>query len=213
MRSIASYFLSTNTKKNRVAVTFGKYRTMKLDNFWAAIIGVAAYWTLWFLARPSVKDSISDEIAFSGFVLLVICASHFRLSDLIDMVNERVESLANRVGEIDGGQEEVEGHSPRALTEKGRILSKAVNAKDLATKYRSHLGSVNTKQAYDIQEACLAFAELDMLEALDDEDSRAVKKYAYENGISVERVLRVIGIEMRDMILAQRENDETPSNA
>ncbi|MBL6761392.1 MAG: hypothetical protein ISQ19_01705 [PS1 clade bacterium] len=180
---------------------------MKLDNFWAAIIGVAAYWTLWFLARPSVKDSISDEIAFSGFVSLVICASHFRLSDLIDMVNERVESLANRVGEIDGGQEEVEDHSPRALTEKGRILSKAVNAKDLATKYRSHLGSVNTKQAYDIQEACLAFAELDMLEALDDEDSRAVKKYAYENGKSVERVLRVIGIEMRDMILAQREND------
>lgn len=130
----------------------------------------------------------------------------------LSSLKRRVTYLADRLKNLDE-REEVEGHSPLALTEKGRILSKAVNAKDLATKYRSHLGSVNTKQAYDIQEACLTFAAFDMLEALDDEDSRAVKKYAYDKGISVERVLRVIGIEMRDMILAQRENNETPSNA
>jgi hypothetical protein len=183
-------------------------------------IGTVGYWGLWFVARPVLTDHISDEIAVSFFVLVAVTASHFKLTDAIgslkkrvDSLVERVDNLALRLSKLDGKQEELKGKSPISLTEKGLALSKAADGKRLAEKYKSKIKLSVSASNYEVQETCLAFAEFDFRDTLEEQEKTDLENLAYQRGISIERVLRVIGIEMRDLILAERENNETSAGA
>ena len=141
-----------------------KNRKMKFDTIRQLALGTVGYWGLWFLARPVLKNHISDEIAVSLFVLVAVGASHFKLNDAIDLLKKRVDDLARRVGRLDDQQEELEGLSPIGLTEKGQELLDAADGKRLAEKYHSRIKLSTSASNYEVQETCLAFAEFDFLD-------------------------------------------------
>ncbi len=95
--------------------------------------------------------------------------------------------------------------SPIALSEYGKELSQGVDAPSLATRYAERLkGNVGDKNAYQIQELCFEYAKTKILkdiEAHDAERFNTLTTYAFEEGIDTDKIMRVIGILMRDILL------------
>ena len=91
--------------------------------------------------------------------------------------------------------------SPIRLTELGRKVSDELRAGELAQNIAGELRQqVKGKEEHDIQEICLDFAENKYVPD-QDVDAR-IKKIAYDNGIDRRQVLRVIGLELRDILPA-----------
>ena len=94
--------------------------------------------------------------------------------------------------------------SPLKLTDKGQSISDRLNAKSIA---RKHIAQVESKikkgdTAYHIQEMCFNFAADDLPGLLNDEEHKQLQEIAYDYGIVIEAVIhRVVGIEMRDLVL------------
>lgn len=174
-------------------------RTRKMRNLLALFAIITAFWTLWFSARPILNAHISDEIAMSMFVALLVVASHVNLRELIAALEKRVRTLeANDI-------EVTQRSSPISLNEYGKSLSELVGAKALARNYAKEVVLSLPTNSYRIQEACAHFAEQQLLDRLTSDERSFLETIAYEEGINIEKVLRVVGIELRDYFLAQNE--------
>ena len=179
----------------------------------------AAYVWFWLETKSFDFKAISNEIFAIGLLAISFIAAAIALTDAIIGINaslknliSRVSHLAQRVGDIDGKQE-MKMNSPISLTKKGQELLDAADGKRLAEKYHSKIKLSTSASNYEVQETCLAFAEFDFLDKLESQEKTELENLAYQRGISIERVLRVIGIEMRDLILAERKKSETSADA
>ena len=121
-------------------------------------------------------------------------------------IDLRFQSIDNTLKELTNQMARLDTRgSPRALTGRGKKISKAINAKGIANKYLSKVESRVKKgdSAYTIQELCLEFASNELSELLSDDENATLQDVAYEEGVSVEAIThRVIGIELRDIVLA-----------
>ena len=97
----------------------------------------------------------------------------------------------------------VSSGSPLQLTELGRTISARIGglsiAEELAAKMREQAGG---KQAYEIQEICFDYV-LKRYEPPEEQEA-LIKECAYENGIDLEQVMKVIAVELRDFLLRER---------
>ena len=129
----------------------------------------------------------------------------------VDELKLRVDELKARVDDIWGLVAKHWGHpieganSPRALTDYGTSIAKDVNAKDIAKLFVDKI-SANAKEmnAYEIQEYCFEYAEQELLEELKNNHKthyETITNYAYEKGMDISNVERVIGFVLRDAVL------------
>ena len=133
------------------------------------------------------------------FIALLIVASHVNLRELIAALEKRVRTLeANDI-------EVTQRSSPISLNEYGKSLSELVGAKALARNYAKEVVLSLPTNSYRIQEACTHFAEQQLLDRLTSDERSFLETIAYEEGINIEKVLRTVGIELRDYFLAQNE--------
>ncbi len=94
--------------------------------------------------------------------------------------------------------------SPLRLTEFGEKLSREIKAKEWAAALAPALiKKCEDKVPYEVQQICIEYAKTE-LQPTTDEDT-ALKVCAYENGIEVEIVRKVSGIELRDEVLTKRK--------
>ena len=92
--------------------------------------------------------------------------------------------------------------SPLQLTEYGESISRAIEADALALDLaRSLIGSMQGKSPYEIQEAC--FEHTKERSNLAPDKRAAMETYAFDNGLDLNVVLKVVAIELRDVILQQ----------
>ena len=90
--------------------------------------------------------------------------------------------------------------SPIRLTELGQKVSREIGAIALATQLVAQLRShVDGKEAFEIQEKCLHFVEHEYKPS--PEVETLIGRAAYNNGLERRQVLRVIGLELRDILL------------
>ena len=96
--------------------------------------------------------------------------------------------------------------SPISLTDYGDKLSQLINASEIAdiqiTKVTKAVENFN---AYQIQEYCFSFSKGDLLNELKENHADLYDKIhevAFEEGIEVEKLTRVIALELRDKILS-----------
>ncbi len=110
--------------------------------------------------------------------------------------------------------------SPAALTESGKQLTDTVGADAIADKYADQAAVPENPNACQMQRACFAFAEQDLLGKLDTETKDKIETEAYEQGIEVDSILRLIGVVLRDRLLSEYgmnpkqadERDARPAN-
>ena len=95
--------------------------------------------------------------------------------------------------------------SPVSLTEKGLEIANKINSEQLATKYVTRIrDEIQDMNAYQIQEHCFRFARNDLLDILEQEDKGSFDKIsdlASEQGIQIDNILSVIGVNLRDETL------------
>ena len=108
---------------------------------------------------------------------------------------------------IRGGASELsviaEGASPLRLNELGRKISEDTKAKEWTHAHADTLhNQVTGKSAYDIQKFCFGYVTEEILGKV---EVQKVKDVAFDNGISIYSVLRVMAFELRDCLLAQKD--------
>ena len=101
----------------------------------------------------------------------------------------------------------LEGSSPIRLTDLGRRVSEKLElsswASQEAARFREYTAG---KSAYDIQEFCFDYVRNEFKPDTDQE--AAIKECAFQNGIDTQSVLDVLAVELRDVLLGDKEPPE-----
>ena len=122
-----------------------------------------------------------------------------------DRLEKSIDEIRNDIKEIFkilGPAVDTSG-SPRRLTEFGLTISQQIGAKKLAAGLARQIkDEVEGFSPYDVQEYCFEYMKKDGV--LDEKQNALVRDCAYENGVKVSGVLRVIALELRDEILRNR---------
>ena len=103
-------------------------------------------------------------------------------------------------------EKSMESHkSPINLTDYGEEVSQVIDAESLATEYSAQLkAKLEGKSAYEIQEYCFNYAKDEMLADIKNnhpEQYKALTDYAYKEGKEVKKIMRVMGIVLRNKLL------------
>lgn len=98
--------------------------------------------------------------------------------------------------------------SPVTLTEYGAELSDKIEARTIVDAYADALyQEAKDMNAYEVQEHCFLFCKnrlLDDLEKSDRDYFDKISDIAFQEGIEMEKLMRVLGIELRDRILQMK---------
>lgn len=125
-------------------------------------------------------------------------------TNLKDMLSEVKSAVADLRNNLDS-KPAIKSTSPLSLTEYGEELSKGIDADSLASLYVDKLEpKVTGKNAYEIQQYCFKYAEtllLEDLQKLNKEKYDAITNFAFDAGISTDKLMRVVGIMLRDKLL------------
>ena len=88
--------------------------------------------------------------------------------------------------------------SPIILTEFGITLKEKIDVDSLVEKYAKHLQIADGANEYHIQKSCFDFTDNYLLDLVSDKERDALENLAFEEGIPLDKVLRVCGIRLRD---------------
>ena len=142
--------------------------------------------------------------------------------DDIKVVSDEVKGVRDDIKEVNGGVKEIlmrlpsesSGHSsPLRLTGQGRSMSRDLKARDWAeTKTAEFADRLRGKQPFEVHEFSLKYVREEFRP--DAEWDARIGACAYENGMTRDKVLDVLALELRDALLellakgdsASREN-------
>ncbi len=97
--------------------------------------------------------------------------------------------------------------SPTTLTDLGHRISERIKAKECVESiFHLFNREARDKQPYEIQQSALAFAKDDALWSED--ELNGFRQCAYDEGISIDAVHEVLGIELRDRYIKEVTQDE-----
>lgn len=148
----------------------------------AAVLRVGKWWGDVNSDRSSLKDSVEKNSS--------------SIRDLAREIRDDIKKILLKLP-----SQEVSSTSPLRLTEYGEKLASQVNAEEIASLiYPTVRDRLEGKSPYEIQEFCINYVVSRFKP--NEEQLRAIHQCAYENGTGVENVRRVVGIVLRDKILA-----------
>ncbi len=174
---------------------------MQVDWFFQAIIAIAAVVAL---VLPLFRSTKQDG-KWEGSVNTKIET----LEKLMDEVREDIRDIKNNILDIFKRlpAKAISSESPMTLTDLGEKISKEIQASAWAKQTAPSLAIQNRgKGHYDIQEFCLIYVE--EKSNLSEEMDRKVKASAYNNGIEKEQVLKVLAVELRNVIFEELNMDK-----
>lgn len=122
--------------------------------------------------------------------------------EFMNEVRADIKQIKRDIGNLFGqmGPQTDSSGSPRRLTDFGEAISRNIQAKEWAGKIAPTLDDeITGKLPYEVQDFCFAYVE-DRL-SMTVEQEKKTKACAYERGIDVNKVLRVLAIELRDILL------------
>lgn len=135
-------------------------------------------------------------------------------------IEDRVESIENRLDKVESRLDDlyrllthsidrpvVQSSSPLTLTEYGNTISEKVGADQIANHYAQQLlGSIEGLNPYQVQEFCFKYCENNLMGDLkkDEFEQRyeVIHSVAYEDGIEINKITRVIAIKLRDALFS-----------
>lgn len=130
----------------------------------------------------------------------------------IENIKEKIKGLESKYEKIYdilvgiAGEPLVKRTSPLTLTDFGNEISEQIGAADIAKIYAEKL-SANTKNlnAYQVQEYCFHYCEEKLLDDLKENNPsqyESIHAAAFDNGMEIEKITRVVGIKLRDAIFS-----------
>lgn len=152
---------------------------MKMEDWMAVILvfilGGVAYLIWWMGKMDGFRTSVESNI------------------DTIQTDIKRILGLLTKTPYSPG--------SPIRLNDLGKEISQELGAAEWAKNEADNLiPRVRGKEPYEIQEYCFEYVTMKGF-AASEEGMKQVQNSAYNHGLDVGQVLRVIGIELRDVLL------------
>ena len=105
------------------------------------------------------------------------------------------------------GRQYTEASSPMSLNNRGKELSKEMDAAKIASRYRTKLVDKAKDEnggPYQIQENCFDCAADEILKDLKEKDKKTYRHLtdiAYNEGVQIEVLMRIVGLVLRDQVL------------
>lgn len=172
----------------------------------AAVAGVLI--TLWVRISKKIKereDKIKEDAEWRG----KMDAHKSDVTIFIKEIREDIKRIFQRLPPAP-----VSSESPLALTEFGEQISKDLRAQNWAKKHAQNLlNKVTGSPEYEVYEYCVEYVKDEFKPT--EEESAVLRKVAYNHGITVEQVLEVLIVELRDELLKlvspDRKNEDHPS--
>lgn len=128
-----------------------------------------------------------------------------KLETRFDSLETRFNDFLDKLIGIIGPQL-FKSSSPLTLTDLGKSISEKIGATELANDYAKKLhDEVKDLNAYEIQEYCFEFCEEKLPAKLKEEKVKQLERMqtvAFEEGIEVEKIMRIVAIELRDKLLS-----------
>ncbi len=124
------------------------------------------------------------------------------LSNKLDRIGEDIKEIFKRLP----GEPLERVTSPISLTDHGKNLSQKINAPKIAEmQIDKAVHAVKGFNAYQIQEYCFSLSREELLQELKENHIdlyNKIHEVAYDEGIDVEKLTRVIALELRDKVLS-----------
>lgn len=146
----------------------------------AALIFKAGVW------KSKVDSGMSGaEKSMEGF--------RSEMRDFMREIRSDIKKIFNRLSPTTGSG------SPISLTELGEKVSREIDAPEWARRMApAFLDEVKGRSPYSIQEFCMDFCTSKYKP--DDDLKNRFEQCAFDNGIDLDSVLRVLGVELRDRL-------------
>ena len=153
-------------------------------------------------------------IALGVFLLWKVPVWKTSIEHRLTAVEKAVEDFSGKMNEVHSaiinkyGRAVDQVGSPVVLTEYGKDLYQKIDAEKIVNKYADRLlQETKNMNAYEVQEHCFGFCKEKLLGELKHQDEVSFEKIsavAYEEGIELEKITRVIGISLRDQVLSMQ---------
>ncbi len=88
--------------------------------------------------------------------------------------------------------------SPSQLNETGIKISEGINGKEFVKKHLNAINYNNEMNEYQIQQACFDYTQSELIDKISIEERKALEMVAYNQGVSIQTVLTVLGFDLRD---------------
>ncbi len=159
----------------------------------------------WFVtANSKLKDL--EDIRKNAQGLLKGLKSIEEIREKINVLIGRVDTLSDEVI-ASRGKAIYQSDSPVSLSEYGESLSKKIDVKFITDKYEKQLTKKAKKRemnAYQIQQSCFDFAQNQIPKDLEKnykEQYDKLANVAFNEGIQIRDLMRVLGLILRDQVL------------
>ena len=182
------------------------------------VVVVLALWVTWRVSKWSAK--VESELDFFGKRLDTVEKGLDSVEKRLDTVEKGLDTVETRLGTLEEkvsiilnmlseylGKPVAGATSPLNLNDYGESIANEIDAKKIAQLFCNKI-NINAEKmnAYEIQQSCFDYAENKIVGMLKEEHPQYyenVTEYAYKNGVKIDKVMRVVGIILRDMVLTQ----------
>ena len=136
-----------------------------------------------------------------------------RVVNKVAVLENTTESISRQIAGI-GGRQYTEASSPMSLNNRGKELSKEMDAARIASKYKAKLVDKARDEdggPYQIQESCFDCAAKEILKDLEEKDKetfRHLTDIAYNEGVQIEIIMRIVGLVLRDQVLQAIDHED-----
>ena len=195
-----------------------------LNQSWIWVVAVAGIWFLWKV--PTWKAGIEHRLSNVEKSVDKLESSVDKLESSVDKLEISVDKLESSVGKLSGkvneiygviinkfGRDVAQADSPVILSDYGKDLYNRIDAEKIVDRYAERLlQETKGMNAYQIQEHCFLFSKNNLLEDLEKNDKESfetVSDVAYMEGIDLEKIMRVVGIPLRDRVLSMQGKSYT----
>ncbi len=110
----------------------------------------------------------------------------------------RIETLINSVLGLLPAKPISESKSPVELNELGNKIFANINGDNLVKNHIDFIEHNDEMNAYQIQQLCFDYAQAELMEKISDEERGTLQKAAFDAGLPIQSILRILGIELRN---------------
>ncbi len=118
-----------------------------------------------------------------------------------DRIEADIRDIKTLIGNALGlapQQQPAGSQSPIQLNDFGEQISKDINGGELAYKYLNTVKYENGMSEYQIQQACFDCVYSDFMKKINAQDRETLERSAFKEGLPIQTILRVLGIELRN---------------
>ncbi len=130
-----------------------------------------------------------------------------RMTIKMSNVEIGIKEIKQSINDLQG-RPVASSQSPVHLNDFGKEISKSSGAEEIAAKCVQHIKIASNMNAYQIQQRCFDYAQNELLPNLTEKERGILETLAYEKGVSLQTILRVIGFDIRDAKLRELKIDD-----